>query len=62
MTSDGYPHTSVVGTTEDSIIVVEGVVRTHKYVIPKSLIREFDGSYLHITIPESELSKYEEKH
>lgn len=61
MTRDGYPHSSIVGTTEDSIIVVEGVVRTHKYVIPKSLITNFDGSYLHLSITESELSKYEEK-
>lgn len=61
-TSDGYVHSSIVATTEDSIIVIEGVVRRHKYVIPKSIVRDFDGSYLHLTIPESELVKYEEKH
>ncbi len=61
MTSDKYVHSSVIGTTEDSIIVIEGAIRTHTYVIPKSLIREFDGSYLHLTISEKELAKYEKK-
>ncbi len=61
MTKDNYPHSSVVGTTSDSIIVVEGSVRAHKYIIPKSLIVGFDGSYIHLSITESELSKYEQK-
>ncbi len=61
MTKDNYIHSGVVGTTSDSIIVIEGSVRTTKYVIPRSLIVEFDGSYLHLSITESELSKYKQK-
>ncbi len=61
MTKDGYTHHSIVGSTEDSIIVVEGAVRVHKYVIPKSLITLWDGSYLHLSITEDELRKYETK-
>lgn len=58
MTSDRYVHGGIVGTTEDSIIIMEGAIRAKRYIIPKSLIREYDGSYVHLTITESELSKY----
>jgi hypothetical protein len=58
MTSDGITHEYVVSQSDKDITVVEGVWRTRKYVIPKSLITSFDGSIVRLSISENELGRY----
>lgn len=54
-TSDGVLHEYIVSQSDKDITLMEGVWRTRKYVIPKSLIKGFDGSTVFLSIPDREL-------
>ncbi len=44
--------------SEDYIITERGVVDKTRYMIPKTLVSNFDGHNLHFTVSELDASKY----
>lgn len=54
-TSDRVLHEYIVSQSDNDITVLEGVWRTRKYVIPKSLVKDFDGSTVFLSITDKEL-------
>ena len=61
MTSDGIMRGEIVGQTDKELIVMEGVFRIRKYMIPKSLVANYDGSIIHLSIPDKDIEKYRSK-
>ncbi|MCS7140781.1 MAG: hypothetical protein NZ888_01170 [Candidatus Nitrosocaldus sp.] len=61
VTSDGYLRGHIVGQTDKELVLIEGTWRVRKYNIPKSLVTNFDGSYIYISIPDKEMEKYRAK-
>ena len=55
-TEDGNPVGYIAAEGEGSIIVLSSGFR--QYTIPKSNVKEFDGSQVYLDFPTSELNRY----
>jgi hypothetical protein len=49
--SDDVSCGNIVSESGDSIVISEGAVNVHEYVVPKSKVSYYDGYEVHLTIP-----------
>jgi hypothetical protein len=47
--------------TEVEIVISEGVVNSHQFIMPKSKVDYYDGNEVHLNIPSEFLSAFEIK-
>lgn len=59
ITSDRKRGGTVVAQTEDDIVISDGVVKRHQYIMPKSKVDYYDGSDVYLKIPSQLLSIFE---
>lgn len=55
-TSDNQPCGNIIAEHDDSIIISEGVINVHEYVVPKSKVGYYNGSEVYLIIPYNILS------
>jgi hypothetical protein len=44
---------------KDNIIIIEGVIKSHEYMVPKSKVNHYDGNEIYLDIPYDMLSNFE---
>jgi hypothetical protein len=44
---------------KDSIIIIEGTIKSHEYVVPKSKVIHYNGNEIYLDIPYYMLSSFE---
>ena len=44
---------------KDNIIIIEGIMKSHEYMIPKSKVVEYNGNEIYLDIPYDMLSGFE---
>jgi hypothetical protein len=52
---------TIIAQTEDDIIISEGVVNRHQFIMPKSKVDYYDGIEVYLNIPSELLSAFEMK-
>jgi hypothetical protein len=52
---------NVIAQTEDDIIISEGLVNRHQFIMPKSKVDYYDGSEVYLNISSELLSVFEMK-
>ena len=55
-TSDQQTCGNVISEDGDSIVISEGTVNIHEFIVPKSKVEYYDGSEVHLNIPYDILS------
>jgi hypothetical protein len=50
---------TVIAQTEDDIVISDGVVKRHQFIMPKSKVDYYDGSDVYLKIPSQLLSIFE---
>jgi hypothetical protein len=55
-TNDQHTCGNVVAEDGDSIIISEGLINMHEFLIPKSKVDYYDGSEVHLSLPYDILS------
>jgi hypothetical protein len=43
----------------DNIIIIEGVIKSHEYMVPKSKVIDYDGNEIYLDISYDMLSSFE---
>lgn len=59
ISSDRKRTGTVIAQTEDDIIISDGVVTNHQFIMPKSKLDYYDGSDVYLKIPSQLLSIFE---
>jgi hypothetical protein len=44
---------------KDNIIIIEGVIKSHEYMVPKSNVIHYNENEIYLDIPYDKLSKFE---
>ncbi len=44
---------------KDNIIIIEGSIKSHEYMIPKSKVADYNGNEIYLDIPYDMLSSFE---
>jgi hypothetical protein len=44
---------------KDNIIIIEGAIKSHEYVVPKSKVVHYNGNEIYLDIPYDVLSSFE---
>jgi hypothetical protein len=55
-TNDHQTCGNLIAEDEDSIIISEGLINKHKFIVPKSKVDYYDGSEIHLNVPYDILS------
>ena len=55
-TNDGQTCGNVIAEDDYSIIVSDGVINIHEFLVPKSKVHYYDGSEVHLNVPYDILS------
>jgi hypothetical protein len=55
-TNDGQTCGNVIAEEDYSIIVSDGVINIHEFLVPKSKVDYYDGSEVHLNVPYNILS------
>jgi hypothetical protein len=50
---------TVIAQTEDDIVISDGVVARHQFIMPKSKVHYYDGSDVYLKIPSQLLNIFE---
>ncbi|MDQ3840825.1 MAG: hypothetical protein M3297_16355 [Thermoproteota archaeon] len=50
---------TVIAQTEDDIVISDGVVMRHQFIMPKSKVDYYDGSDVYLKVPSQLLSIFE---
>jgi hypothetical protein len=50
---------TVIAQTEDDIVISDGVITRHQFIVPKSKVDYYDGSDVYLKIPSQLLSIFE---
>ena len=56
ITNDQQTCGNVIAEYGDSIIISDGVINIHKFLLPKSKVHYYDGSEVHLNVPYDILS------
>jgi len=56
--SDKYPCGNLIAEYKDNIIILEGDIKSHEYMVPKSKVGYYDGQEIYLDIPYSMLSDF----
>jgi hypothetical protein len=56
--NDGRSCGYVVGEYKDNLLILDGRVITHEYMLPKDKVDRYDGSELYVRIPYDMISTY----
>jgi hypothetical protein len=59
ITSDSKRTGTVIAQTEDDIVISNGVVKSHQFIMPKSRVDYYNGSDVYLKIPSQLLSIFE---
>jgi hypothetical protein len=57
--SDRKRSGTVIAQTEDDVVISDGVVKRHQFIMPKSKVDYYDGSDIYLKIPSQLLSIFE---
>jgi hypothetical protein len=57
--SDGKRAGTVIAQTENDIVISDGVITIHRFIIPKSKVDYYDGSDVYLKIPLQLLNIFE---
>jgi hypothetical protein len=49
----------VIAQTEDDVVISDGVIKRHQFIMPKSKVDYYDGSDIYLKIPSQLLSIFE---
>jgi hypothetical protein len=60
-TSDQQACGNIISEDGDSIVISEGAVNTHRYVVPKNKVDNYNGTEIQLKIPYNILSTFEVK-
>src|SRR5215212_147533 len=60
-TSDQQACGNIISEDDDSIVISEGAVKTHRYVVPKNKVDNYNGTEIQLKIPYNILSTFEVK-
>jgi hypothetical protein len=60
-TSDQQACGNIISEDGDSIVISEGAVKTHRYVVPKNKVDNYNGTEIQLKIPYNILSTFEVK-
>lgn len=55
-TNDQHTYGNVMAEDGDSIIISEGLINMHEFLVPKSKVDYYDGSEVHLSLPYDILS------
>ena len=55
-TNDGQTCGNVIAEDDYSIIVSDGIINIHEFLVPKSKVDYYDGSEVHLNVPYNILS------
>ena len=58
ISSDRKRTGTVIAQTEDDIVISDGVVTNHQFIMPKSKVDYYDGSDVYLKIPSQLLSNF----
>jgi hypothetical protein len=55
-TNDHQTCGNIIAEEEDSIIISEGLINRHEFIVPKSKVDYYDGNEIHLNVPYDILS------
>jgi hypothetical protein len=58
-TIDERPCGNLLAEYKDNIIIIEGIIKSHEYMIPKSKVVEYDVNEIYLDISYDMLSSFE---
>jgi hypothetical protein len=58
-TKDGRTCGNLMAEYNDNIIIIEGVIKSHEYMVPKSKVIDYDGNEIYLDISYDMLSSFE---
>jgi hypothetical protein len=57
-TSDQQACGNIISEDSNNIVISEGAVKTHRYVVPKNKVDNYNGTEIQLNISYSELTSY----